>query len=41
MIEDFAYQIGFPEILIGLAVFAFVGSGLWKLAKMLWATFSG
>ena len=41
MVEDFAVQIGLPEILIGLAVIALMGLGVWKLAKLLWATFSG
>ena len=41
MVEDFAFQIGLPEILIGLAVLALVGLGVWKLTKLLWATFSG
>ena len=40
-VESFAYQVGLPEILIGLAVLALIGLGVWKLARLLWATFSG
>ena len=41
MVEDFAVQIGFPEILLGLAILALVGVGIWKLAKVLGAAISG
>jgi hypothetical protein len=41
MVEGFAVQIGLPEILIGLAVLALIGLGVWKLAKLLWVGFSG
>ncbi len=41
MVEDFAYQVGLREILIGLAVVALLGLGIWKLVKVLWASFSG
>lgn len=41
MVEQFAFQIGLPEILIGLAVIALLGVGIRKLAQFLWAAFSG
>ena len=41
MVQDFAFQVGLPEILIGLAALALISLGLWKLAKLLWAGFSG
>ena len=41
MVEGFAYQIGWPEILIGLAVIALAGVGIWKLAQFLWTALSG
>ena len=41
VVEDFAVQIGFPEILLGLAILALVGVGIWKLAKVLGAAISG
>jgi hypothetical protein len=41
VIEDFAVQVGFPEILLGLAVLALIAFGIWKVATLLWAAFSG
>ena len=41
VIEDFAFQIGFPEILLGLAALALIAVGIWKVASLLWAAFSG
>jgi hypothetical protein len=41
VVEGFAVQIGFPEILLGLAILALVGVGIWKLAKVLGAAISG
>jgi hypothetical protein len=41
VVEDFAFQIGFPEVLLGLAVLALVAVGIWKVATLLWAAFSG
>ena len=34
-------SIGIPELLIGVVVLAGVLFVLWKLAKLLWAAFSG
>jgi hypothetical protein len=36
-----AVSIGLSESLIGLLILIVVVFGLWKLAKLLWAAFSG
>ena len=41
VVEDFAYQVGLPEILLGLAALALIGFGIWKVASLLWAAFWG
>jgi hypothetical protein len=41
VVEGFAVQIGFPEILLGLAILALVGVGIWKLAKVIGTAISG
>jgi hypothetical protein len=40
-VESYHFAIGLPEILLGLAVVAAVLFGIWKVAKLLWATVSG
>jgi multisubunit Na+/H+ antiporter MnhC subunit len=36
MVSGFGFQIGLTEIVIGLAVIALAGVGIWKLAQFLW-----
>jgi hypothetical protein len=36
-----AVSIGLSETLIGLVILVAVVFGIWKLAKLLWAAFSG
>ena len=36
-----AVSIGLSETLIGLVILVAVVFGLWKIAKLLWAAFSG
>ena len=36
-----AVSIGISETLIGLVILVVVVFGIWKLAKLLWAAFSG
>ena len=36
-----AVSIGISETLIGLLILAVVVFGIWKLAKLVWAAFSG
>jgi hypothetical protein len=40
-VESYYFAIGWPEIVLGVGLLALVLSGVWKLAKLAWAAFSG
>jgi hypothetical protein len=40
-VASFGFQIGLPELLLGLALLGLLLFGIWTVIKMVWASFSG
>jgi hypothetical protein len=40
-VESYYFAIGWPEIALGVGLLAILLLGVWKLAKVVWAAFSG
>ena len=40
-VESYYFAIGWPEIVLGVGLLALLSVGIWKLAKVVWAAFSG
>ena len=40
-VAGFGFQIGLPELLLGLALLGLLLFGVWTLMKIVWAAFSG
>ena len=39
-VSGFAFQIGLPELLMGLAILGLLLFGIWTVIKKVWAAFS-
>ncbi|HET7698336.1 MAG TPA: hypothetical protein VFK57_21650 [Vicinamibacterales bacterium] len=40
-VESYYFAIGWPEIAFGVGLLAFLLLGIWKLARVVWAAFTG